>query len=72
MTTVRQTLSPDELNVVLVALSRLPYFQVHELIARIQTEVGPQLLAASARVDENGSGSAGPGGTGPDSGGGGR
>jgi hypothetical protein len=45
-TTVRLTLSPEELNLVLVALGKLPYVQVHELIGRIQTEAGPQLLAA--------------------------
>lgn len=45
-TTVRLSLSPEELNLVLVALGKLPYIQVHELIGRIQTEAGPQLLAA--------------------------
>lgn len=43
--------SPQELNLVLVALGRLPYTQVHELIGRIQAAAGPQLLAASERAD---------------------
>ena len=46
---VRLELSPEELNLVLVAIARLPYVQVHELIARIQAEAGPQLLAAMQR-----------------------
>lgn len=45
-TKVRLSLEPDELNLVLNALARLPYVRVHELIGRIQTEAGPQLLAA--------------------------
>lgn len=46
MATVSLHLSPEDLNLVLVALGGLPYVQVHELIGRIQTEAGPQLLAA--------------------------
>jgi hypothetical protein len=49
-TTINLSLSPGDLNLVLVALGQLPYVQVHELIGRIQTEAGPQLLAA-ARED---------------------
>lgn len=50
-TRVRLELSPEELNLVLVALAKLPYVQVHELIARIQTEAGPQLLAAMQQAE---------------------
>lgn len=50
--TVRLTLAPEQLHLVLVALGRLPYEQVHELIATIQTEAGPQLLAASRAAAE--------------------
>ena len=50
-TTVKLGLSPEELNLVLVALAKLPYAQVHELIARIQTEAGPQLLAAMKKEE---------------------
>ena len=46
-TTINLSLSPNDLNLVLVALGQLPYIQVHELIGRIQTEAGPQLLAAA-------------------------
>ena len=52
-TTVRLSLSPEELNLVLVALGKLPYVQVHELIGRIQTEAGPQLLAAMEAAREH-------------------
>ena len=53
MTTIRLSLTPEDLNLVLVGLGQLPYLQVHELIGRIQTEAGPQLLdAARARDDE--------------------
>jgi hypothetical protein len=45
--TVKLSLTPDDLNLILVALSHLPYRQVHELIERIQKEAGPQLLAAA-------------------------
>lgn len=40
-------LSVEELNLVLVALSQLPYAQVHELIARLQADIAPQLVAAA-------------------------
>lgn len=49
-TTVSLTLSPGELHLVLVALGQLPYVQVHELIGKIQTEAGPQLLTAAQAV----------------------
>ncbi len=52
-TIVRLSLSAEELNLVLMALARLPYAQVHELIGRIQTEAGPQLLVAR-RGEEGG------------------
>jgi hypothetical protein len=42
---IKLSLTPDDLNLVLVALSQLPYRQVHELIERVQDEAGPQLLA---------------------------
>jgi hypothetical protein len=44
--TVNLSLTPEDLNLILVALSHLPYRQVHELIERIQKDAGPQLLAA--------------------------
>ncbi len=53
-TTVRLGFSPEELNLVLVALAKLPYAQVHELIAAIQTEAGPQLLAAVRSANREG------------------
>ncbi len=52
--TVSLRLTPPELNLVLVALGQLPYVQVHELIAHIQTEAGPQLLAAVRAESEDG------------------
>lgn len=45
-TIVQLSLSPADLNLVLVALGQLPYVEVHQLIGHIQTEAGPQLLAA--------------------------
>lgn len=59
-TIIKLNLNPDQLNIVLVALSNLPYHQVHELIEQIQNEVGPQLLEAnrlakSANTRERGS-----------------
>ncbi len=45
---VELRLTPEDLNLVLVALGQLPYVQVHELIGRIQAEAGPQLVAARA------------------------
>ncbi|MEK6749780.1 MAG: hypothetical protein AABY83_11315 [Pseudomonadota bacterium] len=44
---IKLNLNADQLNTVLLALSQLPYHQVHELIEHIQSEAGPQLLAAS-------------------------
>ena len=46
------SLTPGDLNVILMALGQLPYVQVHELIGRIQAEAGPQLLAASEAEKE--------------------
>jgi hypothetical protein len=46
-TTINLSLSPSDLNLVLIGLGQLPYVKVHELIGRIQTEAGPQLLAAA-------------------------
>ncbi len=46
------SLTPGDLNVILMALGQLPYVQVHELIARIQAEAGPQLVAASQAEKE--------------------
>jgi hypothetical protein len=45
--TVNLSLTPDDLNLILVALSHLPYRQVHELIERIQKDAGQQLQAAA-------------------------
>ncbi|ETX04009.1 MAG: hypothetical protein ETSY2_31280 [Candidatus Entotheonella gemina] len=45
---VKLNLTPEDLNLVLVALSHLPYRQVYELIERIRNESGSQLLAARA------------------------
>ncbi len=46
-TTVRLSLSPSDLHLVLLALGQQPYVQVYELIGRIQTEAGPQLVTAA-------------------------
>jgi hypothetical protein len=51
--TVNVSLTPEDLNLVLVALSHLPYRQVYELIERIQKEAGPQLLAAAQHEQES-------------------
>jgi hypothetical protein len=52
--TVELQLAPEDLNLVLVALGRLPYVQVHELIGRIQAQAGPQLLAAKRAMEQAG------------------
>jgi len=46
MPEIELSLDAAELNLVLIALGQLPYVQVHELIARIQAQAGPQLVAA--------------------------
>ena len=56
---VELTVSLEELNLILVSLGQMPYAQVHELIARLQTEVGPQLVSASPQGDANTEASAG-------------
>lgn len=35
----------DELNIMLNAVGSLPYFQVYELIHKLQQQAGPQLTA---------------------------
>ena len=50
--TVQLSLTLDDLNLILVALSHLPYRQVHELIERIQKDAGPQLLTAAQHEQE--------------------
>ena len=52
-TNVKLTLNPEDLNLILVSLSHLPYRQVHELIDRIQREAGPQLLAAARETEQS-------------------
>lgn len=47
---VNLEVTPEDLNLILVSLSHLPYRQVCELIERIQNESGPQLLAARADI----------------------
>jgi hypothetical protein len=44
-------LSPEELNLILLALGQLPYNQVSELIHHIQCEAGPQLVAAKKAAE---------------------
>jgi hypothetical protein len=41
------TLSLNETNLVIRALGNLPYNQVHELLAKIQTQAQEQLAAAN-------------------------
>lgn len=47
---LRLELTLDEVNAVLVALGKMPYEQVFELVAKIQQQAGPQL---SGRVAES-------------------
>lgn len=44
---IELSLTPEELQLILLALGQMPYVRVHELIGRIQSQVGPQLLAAA-------------------------
>ena len=48
---LKLNLSPDELNLILLALGQLPYNQVSELIHHIQNEAGPQLVAAKKAAE---------------------
>ena len=50
---IKLNLSPEELNLILLALGQLPYNQVSELIHQIQGEVGPQLVAAKKKAEES-------------------
>lgn len=45
-------ISPEELHLILLGLGQLPYNQVSELIHQIQSEAGPQLVAAKKRAEE--------------------
>lgn len=48
---LKLSLSPEELNMILLALGQLPYNQVSELIHHIQSEAGPQLVAAKKAAE---------------------
>jgi len=50
---IKLNLSPEELNLILLALGQLPYNQVSELIHQIQGEAGPQLVAAKEKAAES-------------------
>lgn len=37
----------EEINLIFMALGNLPYIQVHELIHKLQSQTGPQLVEQS-------------------------
>ncbi len=41
---IKLELSVEEINLILNALSNLPYIQVHALIQNVQQQAGPQLV----------------------------
>ncbi len=44
--TIDLKVTPEQLNLALIALAQLPYSQVVELINTIESQAGPQLLDA--------------------------
>jgi len=43
----------EEVNLILTALGNLPFIQVNELIAKIQTQATPQLTNGAATNNQN-------------------
>ena len=53
MKEVNLSLKIEEINLVLTALGNLPFIQVNEIIAKIQTQATPQLTLETNNVPEH-------------------
>lgn len=49
MKDIQLNLNVEEINKVLTALGNLPFYQVHELISKIQMQAEPQLKGNGSR-----------------------
>jgi hypothetical protein len=58
MNDINLALKIEDINLVLSALSNLPFIQVHELIGKIQVQAAAQLTAAASAPPINGTATA--------------